>query len=194
MTIFTWKIFFRSWFVTSSIVLLPVLAVQAQVVRPYTLVYSDNIRGGHTIIGNTITAIYSSGSGSTGTVNLTQMNDFSTSGTGDYTNGRTSAYGNDNSNIQLVDVDGISATANSSSANLVLPAGSNTIKFARLYWGGRISGGTGGPNNINLRTTKIRFNSEGYQTITAAPGAIDKSIISGSARSMAAICRTHHRL
>lgn len=47
-----------------------------------------------------------SGSGSSGTVNTTAMNDFSVSGTGSYSNGRTSAYGNDNSNIQFVDVDG----------------------------------------------------------------------------------------
>ena len=318
--------------------------ISAQVVRPYTLIYSDNIRGGHTIIGNTITAVYSSGSGSTGTVNLAQMNDFSTSGTGSYTNGRTSAYGNDNSNIQFVDVDGIipstpliisgdfwnysstnaqpaswpavntlpdgpgatplgygptgtvkttltdrrtyyftktvtlnpalyssftfsltlddgavvyvngveagrinmgtgpvdyntdassniepeqlssftvtgtslfingsntiqvevhtsasnetgtddlyfdlaldgnaaGQTTNSSSANLTLPAGTNTVKFARLYWGGRISDGIGVSDNLNLRTAKIKFNSEGYQTLTAAAGAIDKSLINTS--------------
>lgn len=51
------------------------------------------------------------GSGSTGTVNTTQMNDFSTSGTGNYTFGRTSAFGNDNSNTQFVDVDGILTTS-----------------------------------------------------------------------------------
>lgn len=322
--------------------LLIVSQLNGQVVRPYTNIYSDNIRGGHTIIGNTITAIYTSGSGSTGIVNTAQMNDFNTSGTGDYTYGRTSAYGNDISNIQFVDVDGIvpstplivtgdtwnfstaasqpaswpnvatlpggpgasplgygptvgalattvadlrtyyftrtvnfnpalysgftfsltlddgavvyvngtevgrinmwsgtpgfatdassniepeqlstftvgngspfvngnntiqvevhtSAnnetgtddlyfdlaldgnalvqTANSSSADLSLPAGSNSIKFARLYWGGRINGGMGGANNVNLRTAKVRFNAEGYQTITAAFGAIDKSFI-----------------
>ncbi len=77
----------------------------AQVIRNYGLIYSDNLKGGHTIFGNTISAIYSSGSGSGGTVDLTKMNDFSTSGTGNYTNGRTSAYGNDGSNIQFTDVD-----------------------------------------------------------------------------------------
>ena len=156
-----------------------VSATQAQVIRPYTNIYSDNIRGGHVIIGNTITAIFTSGSGSTGVINTAQMNDFSISGTGDYTYGRTSAYGNDNSNIQFVDIDGVGSTANSSSANLILPAGSNVIKFARLYWGGRIKSNTGGLNNVNLRTAKVKFNSEGYQTITAALGAIDKSIVGG---------------
>ncbi len=333
-------------------------STQAQVIRPYGgPVFSDNIRGGHTIFGNTITAIYSSGSGSSGTVNSTAMNDFSTSGTGNYTNGRTSAYGNDNSNIQFADVDGGASTAslmayggmwryyslnnytsapsnvlglnwtedaysdvlnwtntannsnafgynepsvnsptqtnretyylrrdisitnpsqyttitltakyddgavvyvngvevarmnmpagalvygsnpssnrnytdgdfvldipassfvngnnqvavalyqgtsstvdfyfdmkldgtianatfNSSSADLSMPAGTNTVKFARLYWGGRISGGTGGSANINLRTVKIRKGTSGaYTNITAPVSQVDKSKINGN--------------
>lgn len=330
----------------------------AQVVRPYGApLYSDNLHGGHTIFGNTITAIYSSGSGSTGTVNTTAMNDFSTSGTGNYTNSRTSAYSNNNSNIQFVDVDGggsttsllsygglwryyslnnysaappnvsglnwtedayndasnwtntannsnafgfgesnvnspsqtnrstyylrrdinianpsqystitltaqyddgaivyvngaevarmnmpsgnapygtnpsssrewgdgdyvvnipssnfvngnnqiavavynrstgnndlyynmkldgiiANTTFNSSSADLILPSGTNTIKFARLYWGGRIDGGTGGAGNINLRTVKLRKGTSGsYTDVTAPVSQIDKSLISGS--------------
>ncbi|MGB3153638.1 MAG: hypothetical protein WBB06_03495, partial [Chitinophagaceae bacterium] len=107
MKTFTLRMSFFPPLVIISIAVLIGTALKAQVIRPYTNIYSDNIRGGHTIIGNTISAIYSSGSGSTGTINTAQMNDFSTSGTGNYTNGRTSAYGNDNSNIQLVDVDGI---------------------------------------------------------------------------------------
>lgn len=153
---------------------------QAQVVRPYTIIYSDNLHGGHTITGNTLSAIYSSGSGSTGTINTTAMNDFSTSGTGNYTYGRTSAYGNDNSNIQLVDIDGNAQTANSSAATLTLPAGTNTIKFARIYWGARINSGDGAGNNISLRTVKIKYGSEAYQTLTAAPGSIDKTLVNGS--------------
>ncbi|HNO99068.1 MAG TPA: T9SS type A sorting domain-containing protein [Ferruginibacter sp.] len=333
-------------------------SASAQVIRPYGApVFSDNIHGGHTIFGNTITAIYSSGSGSSGTVNSTAMNDFSTSGTGSYTNGRTSAYGNDNSNIQFVDVDGgasitsllsyggqwryyslnnytaapsnvsglnwtqdayndatswtntannsnafgynepgvnspaqtnretyylrrdititnpaqyntitltakyddgavvyvngvevarmnmpsgtlaygsnpsgnrnytdgdfvidlpassfvngnnqiavalyqgtsntvdfyfdmkldgniTNATFNSSSADLVMPAGTNTIKFARLYWGGRINSGSGVNANINLRTVKIRKGTSGAYTVLTAPVTqIDKSLITGS--------------
>lgn len=151
--------------------------IKAQVIRSYSNVYSDNIRGGHTIIGNTFSAIYSSGSGSSGTVDLAKMNDFSTSG---YSNSETSAYGNDNSNIQLVDIDGNAQTASSSSANLTLPAGVNTVKFARLFWGGRITGGMGGADNINLRTIKLKFNTEGYVTAIASSAAIDKAFISGS--------------
>lgn len=330
-----------------SLVIITIFATtnstDAQVIRPYGApLYSDNLHGGHTIFGNTITAIYTSGSGSTGVVNTTAMNDFSTSGTGNYTNSRTSAYSNNNANIQYVDVDGggspttliatgaqwnysnansqpaswpnistlpagpgasplgfgptgtvgtdlvtdrrayyftrtvninpssyagftfnltlddgaviyvngtevgrynmpsgtpsyntnassnvepeanysfsvgagspfingnntiqvevhksasnesgtddlffnleligngINSTFNSSSADLIMPAGSNTIKFARLYWGGRIDGGTGGSANINLRTVKIRKGTSGaYTTITAPVTQVDKSI------------------
>ncbi len=158
------------------------LTTNAQVIRPYGgPLYSDNLHGGHTIFGNTLTAIYSSGSGSTGVVNTTAMNDFSTSGTGNYTNSRTSAFTNNSSNIQFVDVDGNidNTTCNSSSADLIMPSGSNTIKFARLYWGGRIDGGTGGSGNINLRKVKIRKGTSGaYTTYTAPVSQIDKSLIS----------------
>ncbi|HMK02901.1 MAG TPA: hypothetical protein VK489_01865, partial [Ferruginibacter sp.] len=330
----------------------------AQVIRPYGgPIFSDNLHGGHTVFGNTITAIYSSGSGSSGTVNTTAMNDFDTSGTGNYTNSRTSAYSNNSTNIQFVDVDGgasvtsllnyggmwryyslnnyilaplnlsllnwtqdayndasnwlntannsnafgynetgvnaptqnnrstyylrrdinisnpsqyatitltvkyddgaivyvngnevarmnmpaglalygtnptasrnydegdfavelpssvfsngnnqvavalynrstgandfyydmkldgniYNTTFNSSSADLILPSGSNAIKFARLYWGGRIDGGTGINNNISLRTVKIRKGTSGaYSTIVAPVSQIDKSVITGN--------------
>ena len=331
-----------------SLVLITIFATaisaNAQIVRPYgDPIYSDNLHGGHTIFGNTITAIYTSGSGSTGVVNTTAMNDFSTSGTGNYTNSRTSAYTNNSSNIQFLDVDGegspatiiasgatwnysnansqpagwpnvstlpggpgasplgygptgtvgttltdrrtyyftrtvnftpasysgftfnltlddgavvyvngtevgrinmgsgtpdyntdassniepeqasgftvgigtpfvngnntiqvevhtsannesgtddlffnleligngINTTFNSSSADLIMPSGSNTIKFARLYWGGRIDGGTGGSGNINLRTVKIRKGTSGaYTNIVAPVSQVDKSLIS----------------
>jgi len=45
-------------------------------------------------------------------------------------------------NMQYTDVDGAagngSVTRNSSSSDLNLPPGTNTIKLARLYWGGRV--------------------------------------------------------
>lgn len=165
---------------TIGLLIFMTTVLNGQVIRPYNKIFSDNLRGGHTIIGNTLSAIYTTGSGSTGTVDLLKMNDFSTSGLGNYTYGRTSTYGNDNSNIQLVDIDGDVLTTNSSSAVLSLPAGTNTIKFARLYWGGRITGGMGGSNNINIRTVKFKFNTEDYQTVVALPAAVDKAFITGS--------------
>lgn len=145
----------------------------AQLIRSFTQIYSDNLKGGHTVFGNTITAVYSSGSGSTGVVNTTAMNNF-----GSYSYGATSIYLNDNSNIQFLDVDGTGApaTSNSSSADLVLPAGTNVIRFARLYWGGRIKSGNGGAANINLRSVKIRKGASGaYQSIVAPAAQVDKS-------------------
>lgn len=327
-------------------------SLQAQVIKPYSSIYSNSLKGGHTMFGNTITAIYSSGSGSTGTVNTTAMNDF-----GSYSNGNTSQYGNDGSNIQWVDVDGVNSdvalvayggsnvwkyyslnnytsapanisgnnwkqdayseatnwtsvsapfgfgetgtnppsqtnrhtyylrrdinisnpsqytsirltakyddgfviyvngtevaranmdgvgstpsysddaddtreyddgdfvvtipassfangnnqiaveihqgsnsttdiyydmkldgiptqTFNSSSADLVMPAGTNTIKFARLYWGGRINSGMGVNNNNDLRTIKIRKGTSGaYTSFTTATTLIDKTVVSGT--------------
>ncbi|MEP7256285.1 MAG: T9SS type A sorting domain-containing protein [Ferruginibacter sp.] len=342
-----------------SMVLVSIFATHqssnAQVVRPYGgPIFSDNLHGGHTVFGNTITAIYSSGSGSTGIVNTAYMNDFDTSNNGNYSGTRTSAYANNSSNIQFVDVDGTSSitsllayggmwkyyslnnynaappnvsslnwtqdayndasnwtntannsnafgynepgvnspvqtnretyylrrdinitnplqystitltvkyddgaiiyvngievarmnmpsgsapygtspsasrnyndgdfvldipsssftngnnqvavalynrstgandfyydmkldgnpinTFNSSSADLIMPSGSNTIKFARLYWGGRIAGGTGGSGNINLRTVKIRKGTSGaYTTVVAPISQVDKSLVS----------------
>ncbi len=310
-------------------------SAESQVIRSYNLVYSNNLKGGHTAFGNTSLTIKNS----SGVVQTSQVNDF-----GSYSNGTTSQYGNDNSNMQYVDIDGgsvataiintgdnwdystaaskpsgwpnvttlsgasapsplgfgptgtvattltylrtyyftrtvnfdptqydsisfsitiddgavvyvngtevgrynmssgtpsyttnassnvdpeqastitvpagapfvngnntiqvevhtsannesgtddlffdlkmsgISSTFNSSSADLILPStGTNTIKFARLYWGGRISSGDGGDNNINLRTIRIRKGTSGAYTTAVAPTAqVDKALASSS--------------
>jgi len=135
-------------------------ASKAQI-RKYGLVYSDNIKGGSTIFGNTLMNIVNS---STGQVDLTAMNDNSIDG--------YSFYGNDNSDMELVDVDGNSGygslTRNSSTANLVLPAGTNTIKLARIYWGGRISDADYDLTKSSNRTIKIRKGTtNSYSDVTA---------------------------
>ncbi|MEO6330582.1 MAG: T9SS type A sorting domain-containing protein [Ginsengibacter sp.] len=97
--------------------------------RAYSIVYSDNIKGGSAIFGNTLLQIIDGGG-----VNTIKMNDNSTNG--------NSVYGNNRENMEYADIDGTagngSVTRNSSSADLLLPAGTNTIKIARLYWGGYI--------------------------------------------------------
>jgi len=97
--------------------------------RAYSIVYSDNIRGGSTIFGNTLLQIIDND-----TVNTTKMNGNSANG--------NSVYGNNRENMQYADIDGNTGngtvTRNSSSADLTLPAGTNNIKIARLYWGGYI--------------------------------------------------------
>lgn len=58
---------------------------------------------------------------------------------------------------------------NSSSADLVLPAGTNTIKFARLYWGGRISNSVVTAAPDTLRKVKIRKGTTGAYASALAP-------------------------
>jgi uncharacterized repeat protein (TIGR01451 family) len=76
------------------------LSITAQVIRPYNLLYSENLKGGSTLFGNTMMHIIDDG-----TVNLIKMNE-----TGDPANPAGgigfSQYGNDNANMQFADVDG----------------------------------------------------------------------------------------
>jgi uncharacterized repeat protein (TIGR01451 family) len=125
--------------------------------RSYSLVYSDNIRGGATIFGNTLLNLVNAD----GTPNIVAMNDNATTGNSTYTNGKKDGT----AIMRYVDIDGSTGpgagTKNSSSSDLALPAGTNTIKLARLYWGGRtFSAGI----NMSLaanRTIKIRKGTSG---------------------------------
>ncbi|HVZ56973.1 MAG TPA: T9SS type A sorting domain-containing protein [Chitinophagaceae bacterium] len=70
----------------------------------------------------------------------------------------------------------VSNTFNSSSSDLVLPAGTNTIKYARLYWGGRIN--TGDANYATRKTVMIRKGTSGnYQTVTAPAAQYDETLL-----------------
>ncbi len=57
--------------------------IVAQVIRPYNLVYSNNLKGGHTMFGNASLTIKDAN----GVVQTSQVNDF-----GSYSNGTTSQY------------------------------------------------------------------------------------------------------
>ena len=98
--------------------------------RNYSVSYSADIQGSTTMFGNTIEAIYKSDNV---TVDTAQMNSTRANG--------NSSSGNNGSNMRYIDIDGNTGsgvnTYNSSSADLSLPAGTNIILFARLYWGGR---------------------------------------------------------
>ncbi|MFY7880536.1 MAG: T9SS type A sorting domain-containing protein [Lacibacter sp.] len=150
------------------------LSSYAQIYRGFTKIYSDNLRGGHTIIGNTLMAQYTSSSHIT--VNSTAMNQFRNAT-------RTSDYVNDNSDMYFVDVDpGSNSLYNSSSADLILPTGSNTIKMARLYWGARVANSAivNIPEaNSNIRSIKIRKGTAGgYLALTAPASQLDKTVMS----------------
>jgi len=62
-------------------------------------------------------------------------------------------------------------TTNSSSADLILPAGANTIKFARLYFGGRINKSVVTSAPDTLRKIKIRKGTSGDYSAAIAPAS-----------------------
>ena len=144
-----------------------------------TPVYSANIQGGHMMIGNTImqSNSYSDKTNSSSNTS-TIMNYFSIA-----SDGTTSIYGNDNSDMEFVNIDN-GATAgitSSSAANLTLPSGSNTIKFARLYWGGHLT--TSDFSTANLASVKIKFSNGSYKTLSIPASQVNA--ISLSSKSYA---------
>ena len=99
------------------------------------------------MFGNTLMAINDNNA-----INTVKMNDNASNG--------YSSFGNDFENMQYVDVDGSgfsgTATRNSSTADFTLPAGTNTIKLARLYWGGRVKDAEFDLNQPVNKKIKIR--------------------------------------
>jgi uncharacterized repeat protein (TIGR01451 family) len=138
--------------------------------RSYSLVYSDNIKGGSTIIGNTLMQIITNNK-----VDSAKMNDNKKNG--------TSGYGNDDQDMEYVDIDGNTGngklTRNSSSADLLLPSGINTIKLARLYWGGRVRNWDFDLSDKANRTIKIRKGTTDTYFDVAALG-IDQTPITNT--------------
>ncbi len=132
--------------------------------------YSENLRGGTAVFGNTL--MY--WSNPDGSVNTTAMNGNSATGYSTYDNG-----GFGTTNMQYIDVDGNTGqgadTRNSSSADLVLPAGTNNIILARLYWGGRALASEFNMADPSNQKIKIRKGTNGpYQEFPAAQ--IDQSV------------------
>lgn len=119
------------------------------------------------MIGNTSMSIHSGGR-----TDVAKMNEISDALNGVGGIGFTQ-YGNDNEDMEFADVDGVTSTVNSSSADLVLPAGTNTIKFARLYWGGRIDNAVIAAVPDTLRKIKIRKGANSYSSILAPENAVD---------------------
>lgn len=138
-------------------------------IRPYTQVYSENLKGGCAMFGNTSMHIIDNNA-----VNLVKMNENSNPNNGQGGLGFTQ-YGNDNQNMQFVKIDNsTTGIYNASSSDLILPAGVNTIKFARLYWGGRILASAMTTTPDTLRKLKIRKgNSGNYFDILAPSSNVD---------------------
>lgn len=106
--------------------------------RAYNLIYSQNLKGGHTMFGNTSMAIYDNGN-----VNTTKMNDF-----GSYGNGETSQYGNDNSNMQFVNIDNQTTTISDT-----------LIKFGATWK-------TDNPNNAPNNWKNVNYNDNSWSAYT----------------------------
>ena len=129
------------------------LGAQAQTaIRPFSQIYSENLKGGVTMFGNTI---LESESSTNNVMNQTSNANNGAGGLG------YSSYGNDGRDMEEIDIDNSNSTRNSSSADLILPAGNNTIKFARLYWGGRINTSIINSKPDTLRKIKIRKGTSG---------------------------------
>ena len=160
----------------SAVAVLTILTINLSAqnsIRAFSQIYSENLKGGTTMFGNGILHIIENN-----TVNLTKMNQTSNANNGVGGIGY-SQYGNDGSNMQQIDIDNNSSTVNSSSADLVLPTGTNTIKFARLYWGGKIDNSVITANPDTLRKIKIRKGTSGnYFNATTPSINVDQFAIS----------------
>jgi len=144
-------------------------------IRNFSQMYSENLRGGTTMFGNTILHIVNE---IDNTVNTAFMNE-----TNDANNGfggiGFAQHGNDNENMQFVDVDDFQSTINSSSADLILPSGANSIKFARLYWGGKLNASAVSINPDTLRKIKIRKGTSGlYLNVVTPTNNVDQFSVS----------------
>ncbi|MEP6948464.1 MAG: T9SS type A sorting domain-containing protein [Ginsengibacter sp.] len=146
-------------------------AISNAQVRAYNLVYSDNVKGGTAMFGNTLLHILKAD----GSVDTAKMNDNRATG--------NSTFGNDNVNMQYADIDGAtgngSVTRNSSSSDLNLPAGTNTIKLARLYWGGRIKTSEFDLKADANKKVKIRKGTSSVYSDVTALGIDSLTIVTG---------------
>ena len=144
-------------------------------IRNFGQMYSENLRGGTTMFGNTILHIVNENDN---TVNTAFMNE-----TNDANNGfggiGFAQHGNDNNNMQFTDVDDFQTTINSSSADLILPSGTNSIKFARLYWGGKLNASAVSASPDTLRKIKIRKGTSGaYLNVVSPTNNVDQFAVS----------------
>jgi large repetitive protein len=144
------RAFLRASIALASILLVLVGSVGAQVVlastliRTYDIRFQTTMRGSIALIGNTIVTCPDA--------------DPDCAGARD----GTATGGDANNNgyaMELVDVDGDASTADSSRADLSLPAGA-TIEFAGLYWGA---------NSASASRDEVRLAVPGasYATVTA---------------------------
>lgn len=144
--------------------------------RKFSLIYSENLKGGTTLFGNTLLCLKNVSNEGVETIADTSIiNSNRYDG--------NSIYGNDYNYMGNVDIDGNvgagTTTRNSSSADLILPAGNNTIKLARIYWGGRVADADFNLNLSENKKIKIRKGNSGNYTDVAALNIDKATIIEG---------------
>ena len=135
-------------------------AYSQNIIRPFNLAYSDNIKGNTFMLGNTVLRANPAG-----------LMDSVTNG--------AATVGNDNRDMVAIDIDGNSdlTTSNSTSADLIFPAGINTVKFARLYWGGRVVNSI---SKDSLSKLKIRKGTSGnYFNVITPVTNVDTVLVNG---------------
>ena len=160
-----------------AFVLLPLIVIMAPEAKGqyhnFQLTFSENVKGDIAIFGNTLMNLVNSDR----TPNITAMNGNSVDGNSIYDNGSFGV-----SNMQYVDIDGNTGygvgTRNSSSADLILSAGANTIKLARLYWGGRVLSSDFDIASAVNQKIKIRKGISGSYTEYSA-AQFDKTVRNG---------------
>jgi uncharacterized repeat protein (TIGR01451 family) len=128
------------------------------VITPFANVFSATVTGNITYAANTLMTSPDSG----GQAAIDARNGI----------GTDQDLNDDTWNMQYVDIDGDATTFNSSSAQLIVPAGANVL-FARLYWGGRVS------NDVaiaDLEKVKFKVGGGSYSDLT---GSLVGSIVGG---------------
>jgi len=131
------------------LVVLPTPSADAAVVRPFSSVFSRQTNGSIQITGNTVMTC------GTSTACVQAQNG-------------TTAGSNNSFNMTFLDVDNVSTTTRSSSANLTIPTGARVI-YAGLSWGAARAAGSGGSAATGT-ATQIKFRAPGatgYTTLDA---------------------------
>ncbi len=138
---------------TAAACLYGVAPAQAAITRDFTTTFSVNTNGAIVLRGNANLTCDSAQAGCAAARNRT--------GTG-------TAANNNGFRMKHVDIDADATTFNSSSADLVLPAGSSVL-FAGLYWSGDTRTGTGTAPPDAAASNRVRFAvpGGGYRTVTA---------------------------
>lgn len=83
-----------------------------------------------------------------------------------------SGVGNNDFAMVFVDADADPSTGNSTSADLVMPAGS-TVLYAKLIWGGRRANGNNVQTVSLAQAAAVKFRTPGATSYTALTGAVD---------------------